>query len=337
MATGDGAGTVLARYGEPFGDGGVECGLCPHRCRLERDAIGHCRVRCNRAGQLVLTHYGLVAMTAVDAIERRGLYHLLPGEVVLSVGSAGCNLTCAYCLNYRVSQEAPPVDWVAPAELVARARQAGAAGIAFTYNEPVVWIEYVLDVAHLARAEGLAVVLKSNGYVEPAPLADLLPCVDGINIDLKGADELFYGKVCGGQRAPVLRTLEQCVGRVHLEVTYLVIPGENDADEALDATAEWIATRLGRQVPTHLLAYFPRWRMTAPATPVTTLTRARARFGTWLDHVYFGDDYVSDARDTCCPKCGTVWIRRRRETVEVTGLTAQGACARCGCASTIRR
>lgn len=320
---------VPALYGESTGDGSVVCGLCPHLCRLGPGEAGHCRERFNRDGALAVTNYGKVTIAAVDEIERRGLYHFLPGARVLSVGSAGCNMTCGYCLNWRVSQEAAPFERVGPEALVERARRSGVRAIAFTYNEPVIWIEYVLDVARAARSAGLRIVLKTNGYIEEAPLADLLPWVDAMNVDLKAADEEFYGKVCGARLEPVRRTLERCAGKVHLEVTYLSIPGMNDAESDHDATGRWIAARLGRGTPVHLLAYFPRWRMSAPAATVSSLVRARDVFRRHLDHVYLGNDYGAGVRDTHCPGCGSLAIRRERRNIEIVGVDQDGRCTAC--------
>ncbi len=323
-----------ARYVEDSGRGGVLCTLCPHRCRIGPEESGQCRERVNRGGRLLAAGYGKVSFAAVDALQRRGLFHFLPGRNALSIGAAGCNMTCAYCLNWRVSQESPPHEEMTPDEVVERALAAEVPAIAFTYNEPVIGIEFVLDVARAARAAGLAVVLKTNGYIEPEPLEDLLGAVDALNVDLKGGDEGFYRAVCGARMDPVLRTLERSARRVHLEVTYLVIPGRNDGDEALVGTADWLAGSLGRGVPVHLLAYFPRWRMSEPPTPVSTLVRAREIFQVRLDHVYLGNDYIPGARDTRCTGCGQTLIRRGPgDGVVASGLGDAGACRVCGAPS----
>jgi len=321
---------AFARYAVATGSGAVACELCPHRCELAPGEAGHCRERFNRDGRMVLANYGKVTHLAVDPLERRGLFHFLPGRSCLSVGSGGCNMTCNYCLNFRVSQEDAPFEILSPAELVARALASGAPAIAFTYNEPVIWIEYVIDAARLARERGLAVVLKTNGYVEAAPLADLLACVDALNVDLKALDSEFYGKVCGARLDPVLDTLELCAGKTHLEVTWLTIPGLNDSESEWQSGADWIASRLGRSTPVHLLAYFPRHQSPAPPTPIDTLLRARAAFRRRLDHVYLGADYVPGARNTHCAGCGSILVLRAREQSDPVGLDPEGRCRTCG-------
>jgi pyruvate formate lyase activating enzyme len=284
----------------------------------------------------MLASYGKVTRQTVDRLERRGLFHFLPGRMALAVGSAGCNLTCEHCLNWRVSQAEVPFEVVPPGLLVERALAAGVPAIAFTYNEPIIGIEYVLDVARAARTRGLAVALKTNGYIEPDPLTDLLAAVDALNIDLKAIDDAFYDRVCGARLAPVLETLRRCAREVHLEVTWLAIPGGNDAEPEGEAAAAWIAGNLGRGTPVHLPAYLPRRRGTAPPPSVEVLLRVRASFRRHLDHVYFDRDYVPGARDTRCASCGAVLVQRAGDRTATVGLDAQAACVSCRARSGVR-
>jgi pyruvate formate lyase activating enzyme len=320
-----------ARYWHAEADGTVRCDLCPHRCGVHNGTRGRCRVRLAEGGQLLAWGYGRAASINLDPIEKKPLHHFHPGARVLSIGGWGCNLTCTFCQNWTISQRAPEDDTrITPAQLVAEARECGSIGIAYTYNEPLVGIEFIGDTARLTRAAGLVNVLVTNGFVNPAPAAELLPLIDAANIDLKSMDDAFYRRQCGGSLAPVQAFCVQAVGAgCHVEITNLVIPGLNDTDDHFRRLAEWVGARLGRGVPLHISAYRPEFQMRTPATPATTLARALRICKGGLDHVYSGNIATDGGSDTCCPGCGRTLIVRAGYQTRITGLST-GACANCG-------
>lgn len=274
------------------GDGDVwVCGLCPHRCRLAPGATGFCGVRENRDGVPVARSYARVSSLHLDPIEKKPLSHFHPGSRILSVGLYGCSLDCAFCQNHAISKETPDMAMIPPEQLVQAAvdlRPEGNIGIAYTYNEPTVGIEYVLDCARLARGEGLLNVLVTSGYLEPEPWADLMKWTDACNIDLKAFHEDFYRTVCRGSLAPVLENIRTAAASSHVELTCLIVPGLNDGETEMDEMARWIA-RIDPGIPLHVSRYFPRYRMSVPATPpetVMALARTAARH---LRHVHVGN------------------------------------------------
>lgn len=272
------------------------CGICPHHCSLIEGAVGRCRARVARGGEVVPLNYGLVTSLALDPIEKKPLARFRPGSTVLSVGSFGCNLSCPFCQNASIAQAGRnDVSWreIAPDELVAQAlglRASGCVGIAYTYNEPVVGFEFVRDCARLAHEAGLVNVLVSNGMIEEEPLKELSPLVDAANIDLKGFSQGFYDLVSGNY-ATVRRTIEVLAGlpACHLEVTTLVIPGLNDDPDAIEEAARWLAS-LDPGITYHLTRFFPRHRMTdRPPTPIKTLQAAQRAARRHLDDVVLGN------------------------------------------------
>jgi pyruvate formate lyase activating enzyme len=278
---------------------------------------------------MVPLHYGEVAATGLDPMEKKPLYHFLPGAPILSVAASGCNLHCQFCQNWQLSQhDGGRADHLAPAEVVDLAVRHGAVGVAFTYSEPLVWFEYVRDTAALVREAGLVNVVVSNGYLEPEPLSELIPLLDAANVDLKSMDERFYREICRGHLQPVLDTMAALhAGGVHLEITNLVIPGHNDSDEQLDRLRDHVAD-LSPDVPLHLSAYHPAWCFDAPPTPPATLDRAARRCAERLHFVYAGNVHLDGWHDTACPDCGTVVITRRGWTT-VCDLT-EPRCPHCG-------
>ncbi len=283
-------GNVAAAWWEPAPRGAVLCGLCPLRCRLREGRDGPCGTRGNRGGRMVALQYGEVVALAMDPIEKKPLLHFHPGSRILSLAARGCNLHCAFCQNWSISQELDrPVRLVTPEQAVTLARSEGSLGLAYTYSEPLVWFEYVRDTARLARAAGLKNVVVTNGFLEPGPLEELIPWLDAANVDLKSMDDVFYRKVCKARLAPVLTTIRRLhAAGVHVEVTNLVIPGYNDADGQLRAVADFVAS-VDRRLPLHFSAYHPAWKLDAPPTPRATLERA-ARIGRErLEHVHLGN------------------------------------------------
>jgi pyruvate formate lyase activating enzyme len=271
-----------ARYFTRLDDASVRCELCPRGCRIAPGVTGACRVRRNEGGTLIAETYGRPAVLQIDPIEKKPLGWYLPGTRTFSIGTFGCNLTCQFCQNHELSRHGGSrqrrVPFAAPAEIVAEARHHGCPSIAFTYNEPTVFFEYMLDVARLAREAGLGTVLVSNGYINPAPRAELYPLISAANIDIKAFSENFYASLCGGSLAPVLascRAYKRDFGG-HLELTHLIIPNRNDAPGMVKALLEWVARELGTDTPIHFSAYYPMGGFTEPPTPPETIRQAAA-------------------------------------------------------------
>ena len=271
------------------------CDLCPHACRLREDETGFCRARTNVGGVIRPTNYGRLTALALDPIEKKPLYHFHPGRTILSVGSYGCNLACPFCQNADIAaaDAAIPTENVPPARLAALAQELSAAphgslGVAFTYNEPLISYEYIMDTAPLLHAAGLAVVLVTNGMICAEPLARLLPHVDAMNIDLKGWRKDFYRRL-GGDLMTVRGTITHAIrAGVHVEVTTLIIPGRNDSAADMDAAARWLAA-LSPDLPLHISRYFPRHRMHTPPTPIASIDRLAEIARRHLRHVHRGN------------------------------------------------
>jgi pyruvate formate lyase activating enzyme len=279
---------------------------------------------------MVPLHYGRIVSAAVDPIEKKPLYHFHPGRPILSVAAPGCNLHCMFCQNWTISQDgAARTEPASPADLVATAVAEDSVGIAFTYSEPLVWYEFVRDTARLVREKGLKNVLVTNGFLNPEPLAELLPLIDAANIDLKSMDDVFYRKVCKAQLPPVLAAIRQFHATgVHLEITNLVIPGHNDGDDQITALVDFVAD-LDPDIPLHFSAYHPAWKFDAPPTPVATLLKARDLATRRLKHVYLGNARTPEGRDTRCLGCGAVVIERSGFRAKVR-RTDRGCCPDCG-------
>ena len=324
------------RFWRPLEGGKVECGVCPHRCRLSEGERGICSVRGNAGGAVVLHGYGRSSGFAVDPIEKKPLFHFLPGTKVLSFGTAGCNLACRFCQNAAISQAGDLEAQVAagPEAIARRALELGCPSVAFTYNDPVPSHEYCVDTAQACRERGLRPVAVSAGYQNAGPRAEFYRHMDAVNIDLKAFTESFYRRLCAGRLQPVLETLEYLrkETRTWLEITTLLIPGENDSAGELDRLTGWIAGTLGPDVPLHFSAFHPAWKLLdVPPTPLATLVEARriAR-GNGLRHVYLGNVSCPDGESTFCPHCGRLLIGRDRYRLSAWGLTEQGACRGCG-------
>ena len=325
-----------ALYYEKLDGGRVRCKLCPHSCTIADGKTGLCRVRRNEGGTLYSLMYGQVTSVAMDPVEKKPLYHFYPGRAILSVGTVGCNLGCLFCQNYTISQMEAATRALTSEEVVQAAVAQDSIGIAYTYNEPFIWFEYVLETAKLAREKGLKNVLVTNGFVQQEPLKELLPYVDALNVDIKSIRPEFYKKICRGQLEPVLETCKTAVKSVHVEVTNLIIPGHNDSDEDFEKLAGWIAENLGRQTPTHLSAYFPCYKMTAPPTPLSTLEHAYDIFATHLDYVYLGNVRSSKGSNTMCRSCKATLIERVGYNTRIVGMRDDGTCAKCGAENNVR-
>ncbi|MGI6468527.1 MAG: AmmeMemoRadiSam system radical SAM enzyme [Syntrophomonadaceae bacterium] len=320
-----------AMFFEQLGELRVQCQLCPHRCKLKPGQKGICRVRSNQAGSLVTSNYGQVASLALDPIEKKPLYHFFPGTMILSAGTYGCNLSCSFCQNYALAHQTPPARFIPPESLVLIAEQAqssGSVGVAFTYNEPSIWYEYIWDCARLLKDRGQKVVLVTNGYIEARPLNQLLPFIDALNIDVKAFTNDFYKKLCKGTLAPVINTVEEAAARAHVEITTLIIPGDNDQLEHIDAMAKWLAS-IRSTIPLHLSRYHPAYKYDRPPTPEATLIKARQTAMAHLPFVYLGN--VAWSNDTGCLNCQALLIRRSYYRTEMVHYEA-GRCSSCGAA-----
>jgi len=274
---------------------------------------------------------------SIDPIEKKPLYHFMPGAGILSVGTYGCNLSCKFCQNWEISQREAGHRELTPGELVrlAESTQGQSVGVAYTYSEPLVWYEFVYDCARLVRERGLVNVLVTNGYINPEPFRELLPYIDAVNIDLKAFSHEFYKSVCGGDLEPVLRSIRQAYeSGCHVELTTLVVPGLNDSGEEIDSLATWMA-ELSPDIPLHVSRYFPNYRMTAPPTPISILQACAEAARTRLHYVYVGNAAVPGGSDTVCPSCGTTVIRRHGyDRVEV--LLSGSSCPECGAGIPVR-
>ncbi len=318
-----------AKHWRALDDGYVECELCPQRCRIPDKGHGLCLGRVNRGGALHADNYGQCVTMSMDPVEKKPLYHFCPGRQVLSVACNGCNLRCEFCQNWTISQAPAVTESIPPEKLAQIAHENGSFGIAYTYTEPLIWFEYILDAGALAHERGLKNILVTNGIINEEPLLELLPVIDAMNIDLKSMRGDFYQRYChvDGIEA-ARRTIELAAARVHLEVTNLIIPGLNDSDEELRDMVDFLAD-ISPLIPLHISRYFPTFKMKIPATPLETLERARRIACERLQYVYLGNADRSAASDTHCPKCGHVLVSRTGYATDVSGIS-DGACASCG-------
>ncbi|PWB76481.1 AmmeMemoRadiSam system radical SAM enzyme [candidate division GN15 bacterium] len=317
----------LAAFGERVQDK-VICHLCPHECNLTDGKRGICVCRFNRNGELVTDNYGELVSLAVDPIEKKPLYHFYPGTGILSTGCNCCNLGCLNCQNWTISQEKSPTVYKSPDELTELALRHKSLGVAFTYTEPMVWFEYIMDTAPLLHDHGLNVVLVTNGFINPKPLAELIAVTDAMNIDLKSIRPEFYTRVCKGMLEPVMETIRLVAASdVHLEVTNLLIPGLNDSDADIEHLAEFVAS-LSEKIPLHFSAYHPDYKMDKEATPAETVLHAVTLARKHLVYVYAGNIHMENGSDTFCPACGNLLIRRAGFRAKVVGVRG-GRCAQC--------
>ncbi|MGD0725931.1 MAG: AmmeMemoRadiSam system radical SAM enzyme [Spirochaetia bacterium] len=309
-------------------DGRIACLLCPHACVIADGGHGICGVRFNRAGSMEIPLYGRISSFSVDPIEKKPLYHFHPGSRILSVGFVGCSFHCKFCQNWHISQGTnAETRYMGPGELVEAARRENSFGIAYTYSEPLVHAEYLMDTMRLAREAGLKNVLVSNGYISPGPADELLGLVDAANIDLKAFDPDFYRTETGGKLEEVKRFISQAAGLIHLEITTLVIPTKNDTIDQVEGIARFVAS-LDPGIPFHLSAYHPQYRYEIAATPGATLRKLAEAAKRHLQFVYMGN-IGPEETTTPCLKCGSTLVRRVGYSVRVEGITA-GACAACG-------
>jgi pyruvate formate lyase activating enzyme len=326
-----------AKYWHALDDGRIQCDVCPRDCRLHEGQRGACFVRGRVENRMVLTTYGRSSGFCIDPIEKKPLNHFLPGSSVFSFGTAGCNLACKFCQNWDISKSRDMdrlMDQASPEEIATSARSHGSRSVAFTYNDPVVFLEYALDTADACHAMKLKTVAVTAGYMHDAPRREFYKKMDAANIDLKGFTDDFYVKLCGGHLKPVLDTLAY----VHhdtdcwLEITTLLIPGHNDSDHEIGELVKWVASELGADVPLHFTAFHPDWKMDdLPPTPSTTLRRARSiALDAGLHYVYTGNVHDAEGGTTYCPTCRHAVIVRDWYDIRHYDLTPQGSCPKCG-------
>jgi pyruvate formate lyase activating enzyme len=327
--------TMKTAYWTRLASGQVQCDLCPRECRLREGQRGLCFIRACQDGEIVLTSYGRSSGFCVDPIEKKPLHHFLPGTPVLSFGTAGCNLTCKYCQNSDISKSREVdtlADHATPDALAEAAERLSCRSVAFTYNDPVIFLEYARDVAAACRDRNLRTVAVTAGYVNPKPRAELFSFIDAANVDLKAFDESFYRRIAGGHLEPVLDTLRYLRNEtdVWFEITNLVVPNHNDSDDMIREMCDWIVRELGSDVPLHFSAFHPSYRMRdVPPTSRATLRHARdIAKSAGLHHVYLGNVHDRDGDTTFCASCGKKLIERN--WYELTGWHLHGgACPDC--------
>jgi pyruvate formate lyase activating enzyme len=334
---GEAPATFRTRYWHRLPDGRVQCDVCPRACKMREGQRGLCFVRGRVDDEVALLTYGRSSGYCIDPIEKKPLSHFLPGTSVLSFGTAGCNLACRFCQNWDISKSKEMdtlADAATPEAIAKAAVDLGCASVAFTYNDPTIFLEYAIDVADACREVGVKAVAVTAGYIEPEPRRELYGHLDAANIDLKGFTEEFYKRVCVAHLDPVLETLEYLRHEtdVWFEITTLLIPERNDSDDELDRLTSWVAEHLGPDVPLHFTAFHPDFKMMdVPATPPATLRRARdwgLRNG--LHHVYVGNVHDVAASSTYCPGCGERVIERDWHELGEWRLDDGGACLGCG-------
>jgi pyruvate formate lyase activating enzyme len=312
----------------------LECLLCPHFCKLAYGKTGICGVRKNIGEKIELMTYGVLSGYSLDPIEKKPLYHFFPGHNILSIGSFGCNMKCDFCQNFHISQKVPEslIPEVTIDKIINDALSIERnVGIAFTYNEPVIWFEYVKEVAEIAKKEGLYTVMVSNGYVNSEPLIEIMEFIDAFNIDLKAFNNNFYRKLTGAELEPVKKSLKQIAkSGKHLEITTLIIPGLNDDEKEMALQSEWMAGELGRDIPFHLSRYFPTYKRDTPQTPEGSLKKLFDIASENLDYVYLGNTHSSIGQNTICRGCGTEVTIRSGYNTRVINIDEKGKCTCCG-------
>ncbi len=325
-----------AKYWHPLPDGRIQCDLCPRDCKLHDGQRGACYVRGRVNDAMVLTTYGRSSGFCIDPIEKKPLNQFYPGSSVLSFGTAGCNLACKFCQNWDISKSRSfdrLASQASPEAIAQSAEQLGCKSVAFTYNDPVIFAEYAMDVADACRARGIRTVAVTAGYIHDAPRREFFARMDAANVDLKAYTDEFYVRQCGAHLQPVLDTLEYLCNEtsVWVELTTLLIPGQNDGEDEIARMSAWIAKQLGPEVPLHFSAFHPDYKMTdIPPTPPETLIKARQiAMGAGLNYVYTGNVHNIEGDTTLCPGCGSALIVRDWYEIEQYRLTDDGHCPDC--------
>ena len=326
----------ISDYFIKYNDGSVMCTLCPHQCTLKNHQYGICKVRVNLNGILYSDNYSRVSSMNLDPVEKKPLYHFFPGKKILSVGSVGCNLSCRFCQNYEISQRGTreykylhevKIDKIINEALSVKDN----CGIAFTYNEPVVGIEFVKDVSVNAHQKGLKTAMITNGFINEAPLKDLFGLIDAFNVDLKSFKNDFYEKYSGGTIEPVKRALKLISeSNSHLEITNLIIPTLNDNTDDFEEMVSWIKINLGEHIPFHISGYYPRYQLDLKPTSIDDLSKLYRIASNYLKYVYIGNVYSDFGKNTICPACQKNLITREGYIVINDGIDKNGNCGSCG-------
>lgn len=312
----------------------VECLLCPHRCKILPGKHGRCKTRLNRDGKLFTESYGILSAISSDPVEKKPLYHFHPGNHILSIGSFGCNMTCDFCQNCEITQidqkvfsRHPSRD---PEDIVNKAiLRPGNLGLAYTYNEPTVYFEYMIRCAAMTKEHNLFNVMVTNGYINPSPLGDLFPNMDAFNVDLKSFRNIFYKRRSGASLHPVLETIRTIAkSDSHLELTFLIIPEHNDNETEWKEMINWISDHCGRGTVLHVSRYYPYFKMNKPPTPLSTIEQFMNLARTQIDYVYPGNTPQLD-NHTYCPSCGNLLIERFLYEATVKGIGPKGNCTSC--------
>lgn len=308
----------------------IICDLCPHRCSLKKGQKGLCGVRIHRGeAGLFSLNYGLVSSMALDPVEKKPLYHWNPGTEIFSIGSIGCNMHCPFCQNWEIStcSSKVPLTYIPSSDLLRLVRKEQVRSVAFTYNEPLIWYEYVMDTAQILKKEGIPVVLVSNGMINEAPLKDLLPYVDAANIDVKAFDEETY-RFMGGNLNTVKQTVETMItAGIHVELTSLIVTGIHKDTLWIESLAKWAAF-LSPSMVLHISRYFPCYKWNEKPTPITMLREAKSRAEKHLHFVYLGN--VTETVFTLCPSCKATILERRGYNTYIQAMDREGRCAKCG-------
>jgi len=324
-----------AMFQERLDGGRVRCNLCPHHCVLKDGQTGICRVRTNRNGKLYTMVYGLASSVAMDPIEKKPLFHFHPGSRVLSLSTVGCNMRCRHCQNYSISQadiERYPLRRIEPEEIVRLAKEYRADGIAWTYNEPSIWYEFIYNASKVVKDAGYFVVMVTNGYIEEEPLRRLADRIDAMNIDVKAFSDDFYRRITGARLEPVLRTvkLAKQLG-IHIELTYLIIPTLNDSEKEIRDFCRWVVKEVGERTPVHFSRFHPDYELKhLPKTPMETMDMAYdVAKEEGLKFPYLGNVLPDERENTYCPKCGKMLIGREYFSVG-SRFVVNGKCSFCG-------
>ncbi|TDO84824.1 pyruvate formate lyase activating enzyme [Halanaerobium saccharolyticum] len=316
-----------ARFYHSEGDERIGCELCPHNCIIPNDKTGICMVRKNIGGELYTLNYGKVSSLGVDPVEKKPLYHFYPQAQVLSLGSWGCNMSCGFCQNWRISQQKPQLRDFKPAEIVETAVEKDINLLAYTYSEPTIFYEYMFETAEIAHQKGLKNIMVSNGFINQEPLEELIPLLDAANIDLKAFNNEFYQQHCNGGLESVKRTIKMLADEIHLEVTNLIVTDLNDDLGELKNLFKWLAD-INQEIPLHLSKYHPAYKLDNPPTDLELMKKAYQEAEKYLDHVYLGNAIIENTADTFCSACGEKLIQRRSYNVE--NRLQNNRCPDCG-------
>jgi len=304
----------------------ARCKLCPHECAIPPGGEGICWARKNEDGTLYAQNYGRTTSLAVDPIEKKPLFHFRPGSEILSVSPNGCNMRCPYCQNYTISAKKTQTTKITPEDLTKLAKEYNTPSIAFTYAEPIIWFEFIKDTAKYAKKEGIDLVMVTNGLISEAPLDDLLEIVSAMNVDLKSMNSEYYKKVLKGNLATTKKTIGKASQKIHVEVTNLLIPGDNDTET--EELSKYLAS-IDKTIPLHISRYFPHNNYDRPTTPINTLKEAYETAKKHLHYVYVGNASIDETENTYCPECSSLLVERTGFHTKITGID-KGECSNCG-------